>query len=332
MTGGGILVLNQTEVRELLDLRECIDVVASAFRAHAEGNLPIAPGILGAHIGEGGFHIKTAALAGSPAYFAVKINANYPGNPSRFGLPTIQGLIALFEAGRGTPLAVMDSIEITILRTAAASAVAATHLARPDAAVLTICGCGSQGRSHVRALLQVRPITQVFAFDTDPECAARFARELGGELRLDIRVVKTLEAAVPASDICVTCTPARAPILPAELVRPGLFIAAVGADNPEKQELEPGLLRRSTVVVDILEQAATIGELHHALSAGVMALADVHAELGQIVAGLRPGRSSQEEIIVFDSTGTALQDVAAASLVYERAVRLGRGNSLPMAS
>ena len=332
MTGGSLLVLNQAEVRELLDLPECIDAVAIAFRAHAEGNLPIAPGILGAHIGEGGFHIKTAALAGSPTYFAVKINANYPGNPSRYGLPTIQGLVALFEAGRGTPLAVMDSIEITILRTAAASAVAARHLARAQAAVLTICGCGSQGRSHLRALLQVRPITQVFAFDTDPECAARFARELGDELEVDIRVVKTLEAAVPVSDICVTCTPARAPILPASLVRPGLFIAAVGADNPEKQELEPGVLGGSTVVVDILEQAATIGELHHAISAGVMTAADVHAELGQVVAGLRPGRTSEEEIIVFDSTGTALQDVAAASLVYQRAVRLGRGNVLPMAS
>jgi alanine dehydrogenase len=332
VTDGYLLFLNQADVRELLDLPECIAAVASAFRAHAQGNVPIAPGILGAHIGEGGFHVKTAALGGTPAYFATKINANFPGNPSRFGLPAIQGLIALFEAGRGTPLAVMDSIEITILRTAAASAVAATHLARPDAAILTICGCGNQGRSHLRALLQVRPIRQVFAFDTDPERAERFARELGDELRLDIRTVRTLDEAVPGSDICVTCTPARAPILSASLLRPGLFIAAVGADNPDKQELEPGVLLGSTVVVDILEQAATIGELHHAIAAGVMGPADVHAELGQIVAGLRPGRMSEEEVFVFDSTGTALQDVAAASLVYERALRLGRGHSLPLAS
>ena len=332
MTGGNLLFLNQAEVRELLDLPECIAAVASAFRAHAEGNVPVAPGILGAHVGEGGFHVKTAALAGPPTYFAVKINANFPGNPSRFGLPMIQGLIALFEAGRGTPLAVMDSIEITILRTAAASAVAATHLARPDAAVLTICGCGNQGRSHLRAILQVRPIRKVFAFDSDPECARRFARELGDELRLDICTVKTLDDAVPASDICVTCTPARAPVLPASLVRPGLFIAAVGSDSPDKQELEPGVLLGSTVVVDILEQAATIGELHHAVAAGVMGAADVHAELGQVVAGLRPGRTSEEEVFVFDSTGTALQDVATASLVYERAVRLGRGHSLLLAS
>lgn len=332
MTGGDLLVVNQAEVRELLDLPECIAVVAGAFRAHAEGKVPIAPGILGAHIGEGGFHVKTAALTGAPAYFAAKINANFPTNPSRFGLPMIQGLIALFDAGCGTPLAVMDSIEITILRTAAASAVAANHLARTDASVLTICGCGNQGRSHLRALLQVRPIRQVYAFDIDPDRAGKFALELGAELRLDIRAVQSLEEAVPASDICVTCTPARSPILSASIVQPGLFIAAVGADSPDKQELEPGVLRRSKVVVDILEQAATIGELHHAIAAGVMGPVDVHAELGQVVAGIRPGRTSEEEVFVFDSTGTALQDVAAASLVYQRAVRLGRGRSLPLAS
>jgi alanine dehydrogenase len=137
--------------------------------------------------------------------------------------------------------------------------------------------------------------------------------------------VSDLALATRDSDISVTCTTSRRAILHPGDVRAGSFVAAVGADNPEKQEIEPALLAASTVVVDVLEQCATIGDLHHALDAGVMTRADVHAELGEIVAGRRPGRAADDEIIVFDSTGTALQDVAAAALVYERAVAAGRG-------
>jgi alanine dehydrogenase len=326
-----MLLLTRDDVTALLSLPDCIAAVERVLGQHAQGSLPLEPGVLGAHLPNGGFHIKTAALSGPPGYFAAKVNANFPQNPAVAGLPTIQGIIALFETDTGRPLALLDSIEITALRTAAATAVAARYLARAEAATLTIVGCGSQGRSHVRALSHVRPITRVFALDLDPACARRFAEELEAELGVSVIPTEGLDAAVAASDICVTCTPARTPIFPAALLHPGLFLAAVGADSPEKQELEPAVLQQSRVVVDLLEQAATMGDLHHAIVAGLATAADVHATLGQIIAGQRPGRTAAAEIFVFDSTGTELQDVAAAALVYERAQHTGRGVRVALA-
>lgn len=325
-----MLFLSRHDVASLLSLGECIDAVADAFLRHARGELPAVPGVLGAHVHGGGFHVKTAALGSSPGYFAAKINANFPDNHVRYALPTIQGVIALFDLRSGKPLAILDSIEITILRTAAASAVAARHLARAGAHVVTIYGCGAQGRSHLRALSLVRPITHAYALDLDPARAAAFADDLGRELAIAITPNESLATALIASDICVTCTPARQPVLRAAMLRPGHFIAAVGADSPDKQELDPAVLAQSRVVVDLVEQAASIGELHHAISAGIMTESDIHGELGQILAGQRPGRTSPEEVFVFDSTGTALQDVAAAALVFERAQRTGRGTLLEL--
>ncbi len=265
-----------------------------------------------------------------PGYFAAKINANFPGNPDRHGLPTIQGMIGLFDTANGRALALLDSIEITTLRTAAASAVAARYLARADASTLAICGCGNQGRSHLRALLQVRKLRRVLAYDRDAARAQLFAREMAPESGIEITPTEDLADAVRNCDICVTCTPARGPFIGVLHLRPGQFFAAVGADSEGKQEFEPEVLRRAIVVADIVAQAANIGELQHAIAAGLMTAADVHADLGQIVAGKRPGRTSDDQIFIFDSTGTALQDVAAAAMVYERAVQAGRGRRLSL--
>ena len=325
-----MLILDRHEVAELLTLPDCITAIEEAFRRHALGQLPAEPGVLGTHLSGGGFHIKTAALGGTPSYFAAKINANFPDNPRLRQLPTIQGVVALFDATDGRPLALLDSIEITILRTAAASALAARYLALPDAAVVTIVGCGNQGRSHLRALMEVRTLTQAFAIDADGERAQEFAGEMAEELGLTVTASTDLAAAVRTSDICVTCTTARRPFFPAALLHPGLFIAAVGADSPEKQELEEDVLSSSRVVVDLLDQASRMGELHHALVAGRMTAADVHADLGQLVTGQRSGRTTPEETFVFDSTGTALQDVAAAALVYTRALAEGIGHEIEL--
>jgi ornithine cyclodeaminase/alanine dehydrogenase-like protein (mu-crystallin family) len=304
---------------------ECIDAVERAFRLHAEGR-SIPPGVLSAHTDRGAFHVKTGGIAvGDGSYFATKVNANLPGNRERFGLPTIQGVIALFDVENGYPLALIDSGEITSVRTAAATAVAARYLARTDAAVVTICGCGVQGRDQLRAIACVRQIRSVFAIDAVADRAEAYAEAMSRELGIAVRAVHDLARAARESDICVTCTTARRAILHPGDVSAGAFVAAVGADNPEKQEIDPALLATSVVVTDVLEQAATIGDLHHALAAGVMTRADVRAELGAIVAGRAPGRTSPDETIIFDSTGTALQDVAAAAVVYERASARGRG-------
>jgi len=325
----GTLLLTRSDVRALLDMDACIAAVDAAFRAQATGaTLP--SGVLGTHVPGGGFHVKTAGIggAGARAYFAAKINANFPANPARRGLPTIQGVISLHDASDGVLLALLDSMEITTLRTAAATAVAARYLARRDARVLTVLGCGTQGRSQLLALSRVRSIERVFAWDLEPAAAERYADEMARTLGRDVRSVAEYRESVAASDLVVTCTPSHRPLLSASDVPSGCFVAAVGADSEDKQELAPDLLARGVVVVDVLEQCARIGDLHHALASGVMRREDVHAELADVVSGRRPGRGSASEITIFDSTGTALEDVAVAALVYERAVDAGRGTEL----
>src|SRR5262245_31756447 len=173
-------------------------------------------------------------------------------------MPNIQGVIALCDAESGYPLAVMDSIEITILRTGAATGVAAKYLARHDASVATIVGCGNQGRISLRALSAVRRLKKAYAFDIDQERVARYADELSGELQINVTAAQDLSEALGNSDICVTCTPSKQFFLKQEDVAPGTFIAAVGADNEEKQELDPRLLAASRVTVDSLDQCASI--------------------------------------------------------------------------
>ncbi|MGH7454211.1 MAG: ornithine cyclodeaminase family protein, partial [bacterium] len=254
----GTLLLTRREVAALLSLEECIAAVENAFRLYGEGKTS-PPGILGVHAHDGGFHIKAGLLEVGRTYFVAKTNANFPQNAQRFGLPTIQGIIMLSDAENGYPLALMDSIEITILRTGAATAVAAKYLARTDSAVATICGCGNQGRIQLRALTKVLPIERLYAFDQDAERARQFADEMSAEIRLTAQAVGDLKSAVRDSDVCVTCTPAKEYFLKKEYVKPGTFIAAVGADNAEKQELDPQLFVSNKIIADILEQCATIG-------------------------------------------------------------------------
>lgn len=320
----GTLLLKRSEIAALLSAGECMAAVEQAFRLYAEG-LTSPPGILGIHAPDGGFHTKAGLLTLGRPYFAVKTNANFADNPKRFGLPIIQGILVLCDAENGYPLALMDSMEITIIRTGAATGVAAKYLARPDANVATICGCGNQGLISLRTLMQVRPLNRAYAFDTDESRAQRFAGELSKELGIEVEAVNDLAKAVRESDICVTCTPSKQYFLNREYVSPGTFIAAVGADSEEKQELDPALMASSKVVVDLLEQCVSIGDLHHAIGQGLMTKSDVYAELGDVAAGRKAGRTSDEEIIIFDSTGTALQDAAAAAIVYEKAMSAGIG-------
>lgn len=315
----GTLLLTRRDVAELLTIEECTSAVGRVFKMYGEGKT-LPPGVLGVHAQDGGFHIKAGILRLDRPYFAAKVNANFPQNSMRFGLPLIQGVIVLCDAENGYPLAVMDSIEITIERTGAATAVAAKYLARPESRTLTICGCGNQGRVSFRALHNLFSLTEVFAYDLDDLQAEKFANELSRETAAKVTMVSELEKAVRESDVIVTCTPAKQFFLKDAWVRPGTFIAAIGADNEDKQELDPTLLIQNKLVVDMLEQAASIGELHHSIESNLMTKSDVYAELGEVVTGQKPGRLSAEEIIIFDSTGMALQDVIVAAAVYEKAV------------
>jgi alanine dehydrogenase len=313
-------ILTATDVAALLTIDDCIAAVETAFREFGEGRIA-PPQTLGVHADRGTFHVKAAAAD----VFAAKINANFPNNPRQNGLPAIQGLIVVMNVDSGTPLGILDSTLITTLRTAAATAVAAKHLSRESSRTMTIIGCGIQGRAQAEALLRVRTITKVFAFDADPAAVEQFAHDMSYRLGIEVVAGDSIDNAIAESDIVITCTPARSPILGIEHRHAGLFIAGVGADNPEKNELAPALLAQSRVVPDILDQAALMGDLHHAIDAGAMTRDDIHAELAGILCGRVPGRSNDDEVFIFDSTGTALQDVATASIALMRAVERGIG-------
>jgi alanine dehydrogenase len=316
----GTILLSRKEVRSLLSIDECIDAVEKVFRLSGEGKTP-PPGILGIRAPGGGFHIKAGLLEDDRLYFAAKLNSNFPENPVRTKLPTIQGVIVLCDGENGFPLAVMDSIEITILRTGAATAVAAKYLSRNDSDTVTVCGCGTQGRIQLRSLLKVRALKRAFFYDANPAHAERLAKEFSGEITCEPVPANQLSSSLGKSAICVTCTPSEQFFIRHGDISPGTFIAAVGADSEHKQELDPLLFASARVIVDSLDQCATIGDLHHALDAGVLKRSEVHADIGEVAAGKKPGRTSDEEVTIFDSTGIALEDCAAALRVYKKALK-----------
>lgn len=330
MKSEGTLLLSRSEVAGLLSIEEYIAAVERVFHLYGEGKTQ-PPGILGVHAHDGGVHIKAGLLELDRSFFAAKINANFPQNANRFGLPLIQGVVFLADAQNGYPLALMDSMEITIQRTGAATAVAAKYLARPDSKSILVCGCGNQGRVSVQALSKIFSLEHVYAYDIDHGRAQQFANELSVELKIAVESTDDLAEAMKRSDICVTCTPSTRFFFKQEYAQPGTFIAAVGADSETKQELEPVLLARNKTAVDIVEQCASIGELRHAIASDLMSKQNIHAELGEVVAGIKPGRTSADEIIIFDSTGMALQDVIAASTIYQKAVDKGIGRTLDLA-
>jgi ornithine cyclodeaminase/alanine dehydrogenase-like protein (mu-crystallin family) len=268
------------------------------------------------------FHIKSAQRAGSPALAVIKVNGNFPNNGVQHDLPTIQGFVALLDAERGCVLALMDSIEITARRTAAATALAAKYVARPESRTLAMVGCGVQARYHVEALLDVMPIEAVVYCDPRDEAARNFAARLE-EIGLDARRVVDAKTAAQSADIVVTVSTSTSPLLGSADIEPGTFVAGVGADNPAKHELAVDLMAASRVIVDSVAQASIMGDLHHAIAVDAMKVADVHAELAELVAGRAAGRTSGDERWVFDSTGLSIQDLAAAEMIYERARAAG---------
>ena len=321
------LILSRQHIASLMSLPDYVAAVEVAFRAHGTGH---AETPVPAHIGvqQGTFHIKSASLVLDRPYVAVKLNGNFPGNPARNAMPTIQGVVALCDGNDGTVLAVMDSIEITLRRTAAATVLAARYLAQPSSDTVGLCGCGAQGRAQLEALAACLPLRRVLVWDVDEPKARRFANDMSRSLAVEVDAVDSAKEVTVESHVVVTATTARRPFVTDDMVRPGAFVAAIGADNPGKSELAPALLAGAKVVVDLMDQAATMGDLHHAIAAGAMTREHVHAELSDVVLGRKVGRKSNQERIVFDSTGTAVQDVATAVAIWKRAAAKGVGATI----
>ncbi len=316
------LLLSADDVATFLPMSTCITAVEGAFRKLGQG-LADPPSAMAIPSTDGGFHVKAAILDVDRRYFAVKTNGNFTGNRTRNRLPTVQGLVILCDADNGRVLAVIDSSEITARRTAAATAVAVKFLAAEDASVAAICGCGVQGEAQLEAIATVVSLRRVMAYDKDGERAVRYAKRMSEQLGLDVEPGELTNAVAHKPDIWITCTTSTEFFLLPEHVKDGAFVAGVGVDSEYKKELAPALLERAHVVTDQTAQCEQIGDLHQALSAGCNPR--TVTELGEVVAGLVPERRGPRDICVFDSTGIAVQDVAAAAAAFEAAASFYNG-------
>ncbi|WP_299822253.1 ectoine utilization protein EutC [uncultured Jannaschia sp.] len=316
-----ITLLSEAELRGLvaLDL-ETVDVVEDAFRTLAAGNV-VMPPILSMAIRDahGEVDVKTAYVPGLPG-FAIKVSPGFFDNP-RLGLPSTSGLMIMLSSRTGQVEGLLfDNGYLTDVRTAAAGAVAARHLAREGAERAAILGSGMQARLQLAALCLVRPIRSATIWARDPSKAETAARELSESLGIDACACRSAEAAVEAADVIVTTTPAATPILMADWLRPGQHVTAMGSDQHGKAELEPACIARADLYVpDRLSQTRALGELRSAIAAGVVSSDQEYPELGDIVAGRSPGRGSDRQMTIADLTGTGVQDTAIANHAFRRA-------------
>lgn len=316
-----ITLLSESDLRALVSLDlKAVDVVETAFRTLATGSV-VMPPILSMAIkpARGEVDVKTAYVPGLPA-FAIKVSPGFFDNP-KLGLPSTSGLMILLSSRTGQIEALLlDNGYLTDMRTAAAGAVAARHLARADASRAAILGAGMQARLQLAALCLVRPIRRAAIWARDPAKAVSAARELSASLGIDVTPTETAEAAVRAADVIVTTTPATRPILMAGWLAPGQHVTAMGSDQHGKSELDPACLARADLYVpDRLSQTRILGELRAAIAAGAVPDDRDHPELGQIVAGRAPGRTHESQITIADLTGTGVQDTAIANHALARA-------------
>lgn len=313
-------ILTEADLRKIvrLDL-DAVACVENAFRALA--TLPVAmPPIMRLDIPEhrGEVDVKTAYVPGVDG-FAIKISPGFFDNP-KLGLPSLNGMMVLLSARTGLVEALLlDNGYLTDIRTAAAGAVAAKHLARADASVAAIFGSGVQARLQLEALTLVRPIREARIWARDAARAEAAADELRRSLGIAASAVAAPEKAVAGAHIIVTTTPAERPILSAAWLEPGQHVTAMGSDSEHKNEIDPAIFRRAIYVADSLRQTRRLGELHHAIAAGEATEADEFAELGGVIAGAATGRRSADDITFADLTGTGVQDTAIATLARDRA-------------
>jgi alanine dehydrogenase len=323
-----ILWLNKKEMDELIDIHSVLPAVESAFRDHGLGKFQMPPKMyLDFKRHNGDLRAMPGYLEG-PDVAGVKLVNVHPDNPNR-GLPTVMALMILNSTRTGAPLAVMDGTTLTDLRTGAAGGVAAKYLSRKDSKVVGMIGLGRQARTQLRALMIVRDIQQVKIYDRSSKSAKMFKEDMEKETGLEIIAEPNVHE-VCDCDILVTTTPVRSPIVQADWIKEGTHINAIGADAQGKEELDPMILKKAKVVVDAIAQASHSGEVNVPISQGLFSTDEIYAELGQIVSGNRIGREKYKEITVFDSTGLAIQDVAAADLAYKKALERKVGIELEM--
>ena len=313
-----------------LTMKEAIEAVEMAFKAKGEGKaqMPSKQYLF--------FSKHNGDLRTMPAYLeesdvaGVKIVTVHPSNPKEHNLPTVMATIFLTDPRTGFLKAIMDGTYLTALRTGAAGGIAAKYLSREDSETVGIIGAGIQARTQLMALKEVRSISSVKVYDLSKDASEKYAKEMSELLNAKVEVVQSAKEAADSSDIIVTATPAIRPVIICDWILPGVHINAIGADAPGKEELDPEILRKAKIVVDDWDQAIHGGEVNVPISKGIIKKEDIYADIGEIVTGRKRGRESESEITVFDSTGLAIQDVAVASLVFEKAKEKGLGQEIKL--
>lgn len=314
------LLLTKAEVEKALSMPEYIETVESAFRLYGQGRVQMPPKVY--------ITFEKGDLRCMPAYIpdmhiaGVKNVNVHPGNRD---MPTVMATITLIDPDNGYPLAIMDGTHITKMRTGAAGAIAAKYLSREDSEKVAFVGAGAQAYTQLEGLGIVRPgLSSASVFDLDKAHAEALAKAASAQ-GLDAASARSVEEAVLGADIIVTTTPVRKPVVKSEWVSDGAHINAVGADAPGKEELEPALLKRARIVIDDWEQASHSGEINVPVSQGILSRGDIHANIGEVVVGKKPGRGDAGQITVFDSTGLAIQDISSACAIYRKLGGKGRG-------
>jgi len=300
-----------------------MEAVETAFREKALGHVQMPPKIYLS------YEKYNGDLRAMPSYLerldvsAVKVVNSHPDNPKKFGLPTVMATIILVNPKTGAPLAIMSGSWITAMRTGAAGGIAAKYLARKDSKVIGLIGAGTQARTQLMALLNVYgKVEEVRVWDRSEAAREKYVSEmklLYGE-QAQIFSVGNAKDAVTDADLIVTATPSRKPIVSDRWVSEGTHINCIGADAPGKEELDPSILKRAKIYVDDWEQGLHSGEINVPFAKGIITKDAVVGELGEVIAGLKPGRSSADEITIFTSTGLAIQDAVTAKLVYDKAL------------
>ena len=312
-----IPIVDEAALRASVTPARAVAVIREAFRADGEGRTRVPPVInLDIPAARGEFHIKTALIEGMP-YVAVKIASGFYDNPKR-GLPSGSGLMAVFDAATGLPAALLlDNGFLTDIRTGAAGAIAADELARSRIDTVGVIGSGLQARHQIQCLRIVRDFHRIVAWSPTRTGLDAYCVQMRGE-GYDVRAAKNIEEVCAAADVLITATPARDPLVRPEWLHEGMHINAVGSDSDGKQELAAECFRRADmVVVDRVAQCAAFGELRHAIDAALLTAAGVHAELGAIVAGRKPGRTNDRQITIADLTGVGFQDTAIANAALQ---------------
>jgi ornithine cyclodeaminase len=320
-----ILVVNQDEVPRLLPMAECMDAMAAALRALAEGSalVPLRT-VLRLPGDKGAFAVMPAYLAAPPA-IGLKAITVFPGNEGT-AYDSHQGVVLLFDNDHGRLLAILDASSITAIRTAAVSGVATRALAREDASDLALLGTGVQAMTHLEAMLLARRIRRIRAWSPHPASVARFVARAGERFGVAVEPAASAQAAVAGADLICTVTASREPILQGAWIAPGAHVNAVGSSVRTSRELDSEAMRRAALFVDRRESALNeAGDVLFPKSEGVIGDDHIRAELGEVLQGRHRGRSSAEEVTVFKSLGLAVEDVAAAHHIHAAAQRTGAG-------